>query len=75
MTPPQNATEKPLDRLTKDEIEWFRDNKEWLDTQRQSSEHEAWLRGRIKVIYPWLITIVGVLVAAGDWLHKTFTTR
>jgi hypothetical protein len=76
MTPPHTSNrEKPPDRLTSDEIEWLRENKEWLDAQRKSSEHEAWLRGRIKVVWPWVITILAAIVATGEWLAKHFTTK
>ena len=75
MTPPHTDREKPPDHLTEDEIEWIRENREWLDAERKSSEHATWLRGRIKVIYPWLITVVAGIVAVGDWLMKHFTTR
>lgn len=75
MTPPHAPKEKPSDRLTSDEIEWLRENKEWIEAQRKSSEHEAWLRGRIKVVWPWVITIIAAVVATGDWLAKHFTTK
>jgi hypothetical protein len=75
MTPPHTDREKPPGRLTDDEIEWLRDNREWIESQRKSSEHEAWLRGRIKVVWPWVITVIAALVATGDWLAKHFTTK
>ena len=75
MTPPHPDREKPPDHLTEDEIAWIRENREWLDAERKSSEHATWLRGRIKVINPWLITVVAAVVAVGDWLMKHFTTR
>ena len=75
MTPPHSNGEKPPDRLTDDEIEWIRENREWIESARKSSEHEAWLRGRVAVIWPWVIAVIAALVAAFDWLAKHFTTR
>lgn len=75
MTPPHTDRERPPDHLTEDEIEWLRENREWLDQQRRAVEHEAWLRGRIKVILPWILSVVAALVAAFDWLSKHFTLR
>ena len=76
MTPPHASNrEKPPDHLTEDEIEWLRENREWIEGQRKSVEHEAWLRGRLKVIMPWILSIVAALVATADWLTKHFTLR
>ena len=57
-------------QLSKDEIEWLRENRAFIEAQRKASEHEAWLRGRIKVIWPWIITGVAALVAVIDWIYK-----
>ena len=75
MTPPHQDRERPPDHLTEDEIEWIRENREWLDQQRRAVEREAWLRGRIKVILPWILSVVAALVAAFDWLAKHFALR
>lgn len=75
MTPPHQDREKPPDHLTEDEIEWLRDNRDWIEQQRRSVEHEAWLRGRIKVIMPWVLSAIAAVVAAFDWLYKHFTLR
>ena len=41
----------------------------WIRQQRRNDAHEAWLRGQIKVLWPWVVSIVGALVAAAMWVR------
>lgn len=36
----------------------------------QEEEHATWLRGRIKVFWPWIAAAVTAVVAAVDWVQK-----
>lgn len=36
----------------------------------QEEAHATWLRGRIKVIWPWLVAVVAAAVAVIDWFQK-----
>ena len=36
----------------------------------QEEAHASWLRGRIKVIYPWVIALAAAAVAVIDWVQK-----
>jgi hypothetical protein len=63
MTPPHTDREKPPDdELTPDDIQWIRQ-------QRKQDAHAEWLRGQIKVIYPWALSVIGALVAAIIWIR------
>ena len=70
MTPPKPDAKPPPDHLTAEEIEWLRENRAFLDSQRKAAEHEAWLRGRVKVVWPWLVAIVAATVSVIDWISK-----
>lgn len=59
--------EEPAE-LTQDDIHWIHD-------KRKQDAHEAWLRGRVRVVWPWLVAVVATIVAVGDWLAKHFTLR
>jgi hypothetical protein len=41
---------------------------QWIRRKRQQDEHATWLRGQVKIIWPWVISIVGTLVAAVIWI-------
>ena len=36
----------------------------------QEEAHATWLRGRIKVVYPWVIALAAAVVAVIDWVQK-----
>lgn len=65
MNPPRH-TEKPPDTdddtLTHEEILWIRE-------QRKQDAHAQWLRGQIRVIWPWAVSVVGAVVAALIWIR------
>jgi len=60
MTPPQHDDDPPY--LTPEDVQWIRQ-------QRKSDAHEEWLRGQIKIFYPWIIGIATALVAAIVWIR------
>lgn len=47
--------------LTQDDIRWVRE-------KRRQDAHEEWLRGQVKILWPWVISIVGTIVAAIIWI-------
>jgi len=51
----QSANDPPV--LTDDDIRWIHE-------QRKLDAHAEWLRGQIRVIWPWLVAVVGALVGA-----------
>ena len=59
---PKHAEKPPDDELTPDDIAWIR-------RQRKLDEHAAWLRGQVRVIWPWAVSVVGALVAALMWIR------
>ena len=63
MTPPQHHDDedRPPTELTTDEIQWIRE-------QRKQSEHERWLRGQVKVIWPWVVAVVTAVVVFVNWV-------
>lgn len=63
---PRRAERPPDDdepELTHDEIHWIRE-------QRKQHQHEQWLRGQIRVIWPWVVSVVGALVGAVIWIKE-----
>ena len=36
----------------------------------EQSKHEARLRGRIRVVLPWFITLLAGIIAAIDWINR-----
>ena len=65
MNPPHK---KPPDETEPDEI--TQDDIQWIRAQRKADAHAEWLRGQIKVIYPWAISVIGALVAAIIWIRE-----
>ena len=65
MTP--KRAELPLDD---DEPELSTDDIRWIHEQRKLDAHAEWLRGQIRVLYPWVISIVGAIVAAVVWIKE-----
>ena len=46
------------------------DDIRWIHEQRKLDAHAEWLRGQIRVIWPWVISIVGAIVAAVIWIKE-----
>ena len=65
MTP--KRAELPLDD---DEPELSTDDIRWIHEQRKLDAHAEWLCGQIRVLYPWVISIVGAIVAAVVWIKE-----
>ena len=42
----------------------------WVHEQRKLDAHAEWLRGQVRVLYPWVISIVGAIVAAVVWIKE-----
>lgn len=61
MTPPHPKDEDDPPTLTHDEVAWVR-------AQRKQTAHEEWLRGQIKVVWPWVIAVITAVVAAVSWI-------
>ena len=40
------------------------DDIRWIHEQRKLDAHAEWLRGQIRVIWPWVVAVVGFLVGA-----------
>ena len=72
MTPPHSNREKPPDPLTDDEIKWIRETRSWVESQREQSEKRTWL---VKVVLPWVLSVVSGTALAFEWLSKHFTLR
>lgn len=64
MTPTKRTNEQPDEQLelTEDDIRWVRQ-------QRKQDAHEEWLRGQVRILWPWVISVVGALVAAVVWIR------
>jgi len=74
MTPPR--TEKPPDDDNDDgDKPLTPEERAWIRHAMRDDQHAAWLRGRIKVFLPWIMTLVAAVVATGDWLTKHFTLK
>lgn len=58
---PRTEKPPPEDGLTHDDVLWIRE-------QRKQDAHAQWLRGQIRVVYPWVISVVGAIVAATLWI-------
>lgn len=39
----------------------------WIRKQRKADEHATWLRGQVKVIWPWVIGGITAIVAFINW--------
>lgn len=59
MTPPKRDQDDEDTELTAEDIAWVR-------LQRRQHEHEKWLRGQIKILWPWAVAVVSLLVALGN---------
>lgn len=74
MTPPQPADRPPDDEpFTPEERALIRrllQQAPQLDAIVQEEAHATWLRGRVKVIWPWLVAVVAAAVAVVDWVQK-----
>ena len=53
-----------------DEPELSTDDIRWIHEQRKLDAHAEWLRGQVRVLYPWVISIVGAIVAAVIWIKE-----
>ena len=65
---PRRAERPPDDEepeLTADEIHWIRE-------QRKQHQHEVWLRGQIRVIWPWIVSLLGGIVGAVTLIKEHF---
>lgn len=63
MTPPPKQIADGEEPLTAEERTWIRQ-------QIKRDEHEAWLRGQIKILWPWVVSIIASLVAAIAWIKE-----
>ena len=54
---------------TDEKLELSDDDIRWIHAQRQMDAHADWLRGQVRIIYPWVISIIGALVAAIVWIR------
>lgn len=72
--PISNVTEKPPDD-DNDDRPLTSEERRWVRNAMRDEAHASWLRGRIKVFLPWVMTIVAAIVATGDWVAKHFTLR
>ena len=61
MTPPHKQDDIEPGRMTQEDIAW-------VHAQRRQTAHEDWLRGQIKVIWPWVIAVITALVALLSWV-------
>ena len=68
MNPPH---QRPSAKPPPDDSEFLEmtpDDVRWVRQQRKQEAHEEWLRGQIKVLWPWVVALVGSLVAAVTWI-------
>ena len=42
----------------------------WVRQARRDEQHASWLRGRIKIFWPWVVSVTGGIVWLIDWLPK-----
>lgn len=63
---PRRADRPPDD----DEPQLSDDDIRWIHEQRKLDAHAEWLRGQVRVLYPWVISIVGAIVAAVVWIKE-----
>ena len=61
--PPDKAVPGGDEPLTNDERLWIRQ-------QIKQHEHEEWLRGQVRVLWPWVVSIIGAIVAAVAWIKE-----
>ena len=45
------------------------DDIRWVHEQRKLDAHADWLRGQVRILYPWVISIIGALVAGIVWIR------
>lgn len=55
---------------TSPDLELTNDDIRWIHEQRKLDAHAEWLRGQVRVLYPWVISIVGAIVAAVVWIKE-----
>ena len=46
------------------------DDIRWIHEQRKLDAHAEWLRGQVRVVWPWVVSIVGAVVATVIWIKK-----
>lgn len=66
MTPPHRKERPPDDleppELTDEDIRWVRE-------QRKQDAHAKWLRGQIKILWPYVAAVLGTTVAVLTWIR------
>ena len=55
---------------TSPDLELTNDDIRWIHEQRKLDAHAEWLRGQVRVVWPWVVSIVGSLVAAVVWIKE-----
>ena len=55
---------------TPPDLELTNDDIRWIHEQRKLDAHAEWLRGQIRVVWPWVVSIVGALVATVIWIKE-----
>lgn len=55
---------------TPPDLEITHDDVLWIKSKRKQEAHEEWLRGQFKVIWPWVVSIIGAFVAAAIWIKE-----
>ena len=55
---------------TSPDLELTNDDIRWIHEQRKLDAHAEWLRGQIRVVWPWVVSIVGALVATVIWIKE-----
>lgn len=64
----ESAAGSPAEALTDTELQDLR------NILRERA-HERWLRSRIKVLWPWVVGVVGAVVAIVDWIQRHLTFK
>lgn len=44
------------------------EDRAWIRQKRRQDAHEEWLRGQVRVLWPWVVTVIGAIVAIASWV-------
>jgi hypothetical protein len=69
MPPPKRPTEHPPPDLDEGDLELTDDDIRWVRRNRKQDDHWQWVRGQVRVLWPYVVAVVGALVAAVTWIR------
>lgn len=68
MNTTKRPTEHPPPDLDDDGPELTDADIQWVRRNRKQDDHWRWVRGQVRILWPYVVAVVGTLVAAITWI-------